>query len=150
MVRGITRFDAERFSSQIAAEVKDLDPHDYLDPKSARKMDRFILYAIVAADCAVAHADLEINESNALRIGVYIGSGIGGFETIEREHLKFLEKGPAPHFSIFHPGRDREPGSRSSFDSIWRQGSEFRYVHSLFRWSPCPWRFLPHHSTGRC
>ena len=102
-VRKITRFDATSFSSQIAAEIKDLDPHDYLDPKSARKMDRFILYAIVAADCAVAHADLKIDESNASRIGVYIGSGIGGFETIEREHLKFLEKGPRRISPFFIP-----------------------------------------------
>lgn len=99
----ISRFDTEGFSTRIAAEVKDLDPLEYLDAKSARKMDRFILYAIVAADCAITRAKLDIDAEIANRAGVYIGSGIGGFETIEREHTKFIEKGPRRISPFFIP-----------------------------------------------
>ncbi|MFQ5739363.1 MAG: beta-ketoacyl-ACP synthase II [Acidobacteriota bacterium] len=102
-VRRITRFDATGFSTKIAAEVKDLDPLDYVHPKTSRKMDRFILYAIVAGECAMKSAGLKITPHNATRVGVYIGSGIGGFETIEREHEKFLKKGPRRISPFFIP-----------------------------------------------
>ena len=97
----ITRFDASDFSSKIAAEVKDIDPLAYVDTKNARKMDLFILYAIVASDVAVKSARLSVTRENAERIGVYIGSGIGGFGTIEAQHTNFLNKGPrkiSPYF----------------------------------------------------
>jgi 3-oxoacyl-[acyl-carrier-protein] synthase II len=100
----ITRFDTSQFAARIAAEVKNLDPLDYLDAKSARKMDRFILYSIVAADCAVKLSGLEVTPANRDRIGVFIGSGIGGFETIETEHKKFLDKGPRRISPFFIPG----------------------------------------------
>jgi 3-oxoacyl-[acyl-carrier-protein] synthase II len=99
----ITHFDASDFSSQIAGEVKDFDPLSYVDTKNARKMDRFILYAIAASDCAVRSAALEITPENSHRIGVYIGSGIGGFGTIEREHENFLKKGPRKISPFFIP-----------------------------------------------
>ena len=100
----ITHFDAGRFSSRIGAEVKNFDPLAYVDVKSARKMDLFILYAIVAAQCAVRSACLKVNKKNAARIGVYIGSGIGGFGTIEAEHSTFLSKGPRKISPFFIPG----------------------------------------------
>lgn len=99
----ITRFDASDFSSRIAAEVKDLDPLAYVDTKNARKMDLFILYAIVASDVAVKSASLSITKENAERIGVYIGSGIGGFGTIEAQHTKYLNKGPRKISPFFIP-----------------------------------------------
>ncbi|MCH8016136.1 MAG: beta-ketoacyl-ACP synthase II [Acidobacteria bacterium] len=99
----ITRFDASDFSSRIAAEVKDLDPLDYVDTKNARKMDLFILYAIVASDVAVKSASLRITKENAERIGVYIGSGIGGFGTIEAQHTNYLNKGPRKISPFFIP-----------------------------------------------
>lgn len=99
----ITRFDASDFSSRIAAEVKDLDPLDYVDTKNARKMDLFILYAIVASDVAVKSASLSITKENAERIGVYIGSGIGGFGTIEAQHTNYLNKGPRKISPFFIP-----------------------------------------------
>jgi len=92
-VAPITHFDAETFSSRFAAEVKGFDPVAYVGKKNARKMDLFILYAIAAGDLALESSGLEINDSNRTRIGVYIGSGIGGFGTIESEHTKFLDKG---------------------------------------------------------
>lgn len=103
-VDAITHFDPADFSCRFAAEVKNLDPLQYLDPKLARKMDRFILLAIVSSDEAVRNSGLEIGPSNENRVGVYIGSGIGGFETIEREHARFLEKGPRRISPFFIPG----------------------------------------------
>jgi len=99
----ITHFDASAFSSRIAAEVKDLDPLDYVDTKNARKMDLFILYAIVASDVAVKSACLSVTKENAEKIGVYIGSGIGGFGTIEAQHSNFLNKGPRKISPFFIP-----------------------------------------------
>ncbi len=99
----ITHFDASDFSSRIAAEVKDLDPLVYVDTKNARKMDLFILYAIAASDVAVQSASLSVTKENAERIGVYIGSGIGGFGTIEAQHTNFLNKGPRRISPFFIP-----------------------------------------------
>ncbi len=102
-VAPITHFDAETFSSRFAAEVKGFDPVAYVGKKNARKMDLFILYAIAAGDLALESSCLEINDSNRTRIGVYIGSGIGGFGTIESEHTKFLNKGSRKISPFFIP-----------------------------------------------
>ena len=99
----ITHFDASDFSARIAAEVKNLDPLAYVDTKNARHMDLFILYAIAASDVAVADACLTVTKENAERIGVYIGSGIGGFGTIEAQHTNFLNKGPRKISPFFIP-----------------------------------------------
>ena len=99
----ITHFDASDFSSRIAAEVKGFDPLVFMKPKDARKMDNFILYAIAASEDAVQNASLNIDQSSRERIGVYIGSGIGGFAFIEREHITFLEKGPRKISPFFIP-----------------------------------------------
>ncbi|MGH9340723.1 MAG: beta-ketoacyl-ACP synthase II [Acidobacteriota bacterium] len=99
----ITKFDAADFTTRIAGEVKNFDPLVYVDVKNSRKMDLFILYAIAATECALRTAGLEINSQNAERIGVYIGSGIGGFATIEREHEHFIERGPRKISPFFIP-----------------------------------------------
>ena len=99
----ITHFDASDFSSRIAAEVKGFDPLVFMKPKDARRMDNFILYAIAASEDAVQNASLNIDQSSSERIGVYIGSGIGGFAFIEREHITFLEKGPRKISPFFIP-----------------------------------------------
>jgi 3-oxoacyl-[acyl-carrier-protein] synthase II len=99
----ITHFDASDFSSRIAAEVKDFDSLAYVDTKNARKMDLFILYAIAASDVAVKSANLRVTKENAERIGVYIGSGIGGFGTIEAQHTNYLNKGPRKISPFFIP-----------------------------------------------
>ena len=99
----ITRFEAEKFSVRIGAEVKNLDPLDYVDVKTSRKMDLFILYAVVAAENAVKNSCLKIGPENAHRVGVYIGSGIGGFGTIESEHTTFINRGPRRISPFFIP-----------------------------------------------
>ena len=89
----LTRVNADDFPAKVAAEVKDFDPTVYLDKKDARKMDRFAQFAVAASIMAVKDADLDINEENSERIGVWIGSGIGGMETFETQHNNFLQKG---------------------------------------------------------
>jgi len=89
----VTHFDATGFPSQIAGEVKDFDPSRYLSDKEARRMDRFIQLGMAGAIEAFKHSGLTVTEANAERIGAYIGSGIGGVETIEETTKLFLEKG---------------------------------------------------------
>lgn len=90
----VTRFDATGFPSQIAGEVKDFDPSRYLTDKEARRMDRFIQLGMAGGIEAFKHSGLAVTEANAERIGVYIGSGIGGVETIEETTKLYVEKGP--------------------------------------------------------
>lgn len=89
----ITRFDPSELPSQIAAEVKDFDPADFIEKKEIKKMDRFIQFGVAAAKMAVEDARLEITGSMADRAGVYVGAGIGGLPAIESNHIKFLEGG---------------------------------------------------------
>lgn len=89
----LTRLDANKFPAKVAAELKDFNVEDYLDRKEARRMDRFTQYAIIAAQMAVADANLSITDQNADRVGVWIGSGIGGLETLEKQHEIFLKRG---------------------------------------------------------
>ncbi|MGD0500887.1 MAG: beta-ketoacyl-ACP synthase II [Bryobacteraceae bacterium] len=99
----ITQFDASAFSCQIAGEVKEFDPAQYIEKKEIKKMGRFIQLAIVAADHALAGSGLKVTPENEERVGVYIGSGIGGFEVIEREHKILLEHGPRRISPFFIP-----------------------------------------------
>ena len=92
----IEQFDPTAFNSRIAGEVKHFDPQRYIEKKEIKKMGRFIQFAIAASDFAMAQSGLRISPDIAERAGVYIGSGIGGFEVIEREHKTLLEKGSTP------------------------------------------------------
>jgi len=99
----ITHFDASKFSSRIAGEVKDFDPLRFLDKKEARKMDVFIHYALAASSFAMEDSGLKVTPESAPRVGVYIGSGIGGFATIEREHEALMKGGPRKISPFFIP-----------------------------------------------
>ncbi|KKB73360.1 MULTISPECIES: beta-ketoacyl-ACP synthase II [Bacillus] len=99
----ITRVDADEYPAKVAAELKDFNIEDYMDKKEARKMDRFTQYAVVASKMAVEDAKLDINDKNAARIGVWIGSGIGGLETLEQQFETFLTKGPRRVSPFFVP-----------------------------------------------
>jgi 3-oxoacyl-[acyl-carrier-protein] synthase II len=99
----ITRFDTEKFNVKFACEVKNFDPLSFLDKKEARRMGAFTHFAMAAADEAVKHSGLVIDESNADMVGTYISSGIGDFWAIEREHEKLLHSGPdrvSPFFIV--------------------------------------------------
>ncbi len=89
----ITHFDASTYPVQIAAEVKNFDPSQYIEQKEIKKMDRFIHFAIAAAEMAMKDSGLKITEENAERVGVIIGSGMGGLPMIEHYHRTLLEKG---------------------------------------------------------
>ncbi len=102
-IERITLFDPSQYPCQIAGEVKNFDPATFIDKKEIKKMGRFMHFAIAAADNALAMSGLKITPDNAEEIGVYIGSGIGGFEVIEREHLKLLAGGPSKVSPFFIP-----------------------------------------------
>ena len=80
----ITEFDATDFACRIAGEVKGFDPFRYIEKKEVKKMGRFIQFAIAASECALSCSGLKVDAENEEQVGVYIGSGIGGFEVIER------------------------------------------------------------------
>ncbi len=99
----ITHFDTSQFSVRIAAEIKGFNPLNWIEKKEIKKMDPFIHYAIAAAHFAMKSAGLEISPELEPRVGVYIGSGIGGFSTIEKEHEELLKGGPRRISPFFIP-----------------------------------------------
>lgn len=99
----ITRFDTTGFASTIAAEVKGFDPLQFVEKKELKKMGLFIQFALAATQFAMEHAGLKIVPEAAERTGVYIGSGIGGFDVIEREHSALLQGGPRKISPFFIP-----------------------------------------------
>ncbi len=102
-IEKIRQFDASAFASQIAGEVRNFDPLQFIEKKEVKKMGRFIHFAIAAADEAMKSSGLEISHEIAHRVGVHIGSGIGGFNVIEREHRNLLEGGPRKISPFFIP-----------------------------------------------
>jgi 3-oxoacyl-[acyl-carrier-protein] synthase II len=114
-VSRITGFDASAFACQIAAEVRNFDPFQFIEKKEVKKMGRFIHFAIAASDEAMKMSQLQVTPDIAENVGVHIGSGIGGFDVIEREHndLAFL-----------HSCRHRQPRRRARFHAVRRQGPQ--------------------------
>src|SRR5262245_29907421 len=99
----VTRFDISAFPVRIASEVKNFDPLKFIEKKEVKKMDPFIHYAVAASQEAMDDSGLRVTDENATRIGTYIGSGIGGFGVIEREHEKYLKGGPGKISPFFIP-----------------------------------------------
>ena len=99
----ITGFDAAAFACQIAAEVKTFDPLNFIEKKEVKKMGRFIHFALAASDEAMKMSQLQVTPENAERVGVHIGSGIGGFDVIEREHTALMQGGPRKISPFFIP-----------------------------------------------
>jgi len=100
----VTRFDVSAFPVRIASEVKNFDPLKFIERKEVKKMDPFIHYAVAASQEAMDDSGLRVNgDDEATRVGVFIGSGIGGFGVIEREHEKFLKGGPGKISPFFIP-----------------------------------------------
>ena len=102
-VAKITRFDTSNFACQIAAEIKNFDPLNFIEKKEVKKMGRFIHLAMAAADEAMKMSALQVTPENATRVGVHIGSGVGGFDVIEREHAELLKGGPRKISPFFIP-----------------------------------------------
>lgn len=102
-IHTITQFDPAAFACRIAGEVKGFEPTRYIERKEVKKVGRFIQFAIAASEFAMEGARLKVQPEWAERVGVYIGSGIGGFEIIEREHKILLEKGPGRISPFFIP-----------------------------------------------
>ncbi|HEY9889676.1 MAG TPA: beta-ketoacyl-ACP synthase II, partial [Candidatus Obscuribacterales bacterium] len=91
----ITQFDAAHHATRIAAEVKEFDPHQYMDRKDAKRMDRFAQFAVATSQQALADAQLEITALNAEQIGVMIGTGVGGLRVMEEQQEIYLNRGPS-------------------------------------------------------
>ena len=102
-VTRISRFDVSSYAAQIAAEVKGFDPLNWVEKKEVKKMDLFIQFAIAAAQFAMDDSKLPITDANAHEVGAFIGSGIGGFITIEQEHISLLNGGPRKISPFFIP-----------------------------------------------
>ena len=102
-VARIASFDTSNFACKIAAEVKNFDPLNFIEKKEVKKMARFIHLAMAATDEAMRMSDLKITPENATRVGVHIGSGVGGFDVIEREHQALLNGGPRKISPFFIP-----------------------------------------------
>ncbi len=146
----ITQFDAARFSCRIAGEVKNFDPLKYVEKKDVKKMGRFIQFAMAASEFAAQAANLEPHPSDAETFGVYIGSGIGGFEVIEREHQILLERGPSRLSPFFIPSCIVNLGQRLCVHQVRRKGSKFRDRDSLHDQRPFSWRFNASDSAWVC
>ena len=99
----LTAFDHTPFSCKIAAEVKDFDPSGYINAKDQRRLDPFVQFGLVAAKDAVTHSGLNLEKEDKNRIGVMVGSGIGGLHTIEREHAEYIKRGPEKGASRITP-----------------------------------------------
>ncbi|MBI1353792.1 MAG: beta-ketoacyl-ACP synthase II [Acidobacteria bacterium] len=99
----ITLFDPTEFACKIAGEVNGFEPLDFVDKRDVRKMGRFIFFALASSEFAMKASGFQVTPENAERLGVYIGSGIGGFDVIEREHSKLIEGGPRKVSPFFIP-----------------------------------------------
>ena len=90
----ITYFDTADYKAKLAGEVKDFDPKQYMDPKAAKRMEKFCQFAVCAAKEAIEDAGLNMEQEDPFRVGVSVGSGIGSLQSVEREYSKMLQKGP--------------------------------------------------------
>lgn len=99
----ITKFDASAYSTKIAGEVKDFDPVNYIDKKEAKRMDRFTQFAVAASSMALKDASLDISQEDRERVGVILGTGVGGIETLEEQFRIHYEKGPGKVSPFFVP-----------------------------------------------
>ena len=102
-IEKITRFDASEYGAQIAGEVKDFDPADFIDKKESKRMDRYAQFAVAAAKLAIEDSGIDLEKADCDRIGTYIGAGIGGIETMHNQYEKLFAKGPSRISPFFIP-----------------------------------------------
>ncbi len=148
-VSRITHFDTADFDCQIAGEVKNFDPFQWIEKKELKKMGRFIQMALAAADFAVKMAEWKPEQSDLDEVGVYVASGIGGFDIIEREHIKLMQGGPGKISPFFIPSAIVNLASGPYFDSLWSKRAEFRDSDGLLGLGTFHRRFLQDYRTWR-
>ena len=117
-------FDCSAIATRIAAQVKDFQPEDYLDRKESKRMDRFVQFAVAASQMAVQDAGLSITDENRARVGVFIGSGIGGIATLEEQHTRLMEGGMGRVCPVLRADDDRQHGHRPGRQDFGRAGAE--------------------------
>ncbi len=118
-IKELTRLNPDDYPAKVVGEIRDFDPEQYMEKKDARKMDRFTQYAVASSLMAVKDARLDINEENAHRVGVWIGSGIGGMETFEKQFEVFQQRGYKRVSPFFCSHDDTRYGSRTGFHYAW-------------------------------
>ncbi|GAL04915.1 3-oxoacyl-[acyl-carrier-protein] synthase [Photobacterium aphoticum] len=132
-IRTIEHFDASAFATRFAGMINDFNCEEYMSKKDARKMDLFIQYGIAAGIQALKDSGIEITEENASRVGVAIGSGIGGLGLIEANHEALMEKGPRK-ISILCAFYYREHDRRSPVYHARSTWSKHRYLYRVYNW----------------
>ena len=116
----ITKFDVDSFSVKIGAELKNFDPSEYLDRKELKRMDDNAQYAVIAAGMAIEDSGIKLNDENLERIGVIMGTGVGGIWTFENQHSNLINKGPGRVSPFFIPMMiaDMAPGHISMIHGL--------------------------------
>lgn len=132
----IEHFDATGFNTRFGGSVKNFDISPYLNPKDARKMDLFIQYGVAAGAQAISDAGIECTDENAERIGVAIGSGIGGLPMIEQNHNALNKGGGASRVAVLRARLDHQHDFRQPGHPAWLQGSEHCHHHGLYHRYP--------------
>ncbi len=138
----ITRFDTSKFQTKIAAEVKGFRAEDFLPKKEAKRTERFIAYAIAAARMALEDSGLVIDDTNAKRIGVITGCGLGGLSILEDTCITLKHQRSEAGEPLFHSHDDRQHGSRHDFHPVWRQRTQCLHRYCLCCRCPCGGRFV--------
>ena len=125
----ITHFDASGYKCHLAAEVKNFDGKNYMDPKAAKRMELFCQYAVAATKEAIADAGLEMEKEDPYLVGTAIGSGVGSLQAIEREYKKLLEKGPGRVNPLLVPMMISNMAAGN--DPVWLQGKKHQRCDGL-------------------
>jgi len=126
----VTRFKADDFPTQIAGEVKDFDPNNFLEKKDIKRMDRFAQYAVAATKMAVTDSGLDLDHTDRERVGVILGTGIGGTETFEEQHQVLLERGPNRISPFFIPMMIANMGAAQVAIMLGLKGPNFTVVNA--------------------
>ena len=146
----VTLFDSSQFKTRIAAEVKDFDAKALLGRREARRYDRVSQLAIVATQQAVEQSGLEITDENRNRVGVLIGSGIGGITTLYESILVYLDRGPITGEPLHRPNDAARFPIRVGCNPLWRSWPQYGHRHGLRHRHQFDWRSNRNDPTRCC
>ena len=133
----ITYFDTTDYKAKLAAEVKNFDPKQFMDPKAAKRMEQFCQFAVAATRQAVEDAGLDMSQEDPFRVGVSIGSGIGSLQSVEREYTSGKRTGPCK--SASGSADDQQYGSRKCFHPVWHEGQMHQCSNRVCNRHPLHW-----------